>query len=468
MDKPNFRVIIVGGSVAGLTLAHCLKKANIDHVVLEKGDDIAPQVGASIGIFPNGGRILQQLGLFDEVEALVDPIRVSNTTFPDGFMCRSLVSERLEERFGFPVAFLDRQKLLDILYRNYPDKTNIITKTKVTEVRKLDGGVCVSTDDGTLYHGDLVVGADGVHSRIRSEMWRLAGAEHRDVSKEKKNMTVEYSCIFGISSVETGLEPGAMVQALRDGLTVLTIRGKDNRIFWFIIQKLDQKYVYPNSPRFSPDDAAEACAQIADVHVYKDLHVRDLWKTRLVASMTALEEFLLQTWHYDRMVLLGDSIHKMAPNFGQGANCAIEDAAILASLLHELVNMDGASQPTDQQIDNVLTEYRKQRYDRANRICDMSSVTTRVQARDGLFKKFLGRYYVPHADKPSVYVMSKFFADAPALGFLPLPERSGPGWIMYRTETRWIAWAGGLAKSVFAGLLGRWFPQYSTEKRKQS
>ena len=124
-------------------------------------------------------------------------------------------------------------------------------------------------------------------------------------------MTVEYSCIFGISSVETGLEPGAMVQALRDGLTVLTIRGKDNRIFWFIIQKLDQKYVYPNSPRFSPDDAAEACAQIADVHVYKDLHVRDLWKTRLVASMTALEEFLLQTWHYDRMVLLGDSIHKV-------------------------------------------------------------------------------------------------------------------------------------------------------------
>jgi FAD dependent monooxygenase len=99
MDKPNFKVIIVGGSIAGLTLAHCLRQANIDHVVLEKGEDVAPQLGASVGIFPNGGRILQQLGLFDEVEALVDPIRVSNTTFPDGFMCRSLVSERLEERY---------------------------------------------------------------------------------------------------------------------------------------------------------------------------------------------------------------------------------------------------------------------------------------------------------------------------------------------------------------------------------
>ncbi|KAG2417446.1 hypothetical protein HFD88_008665 [Aspergillus terreus] len=467
MDKPNFKVIIVGGSIAGLTLAHCLRQANIDHVVLEKGEDVAPQLGASVGIFPNGGRILQQLGLFDEVEALVDPIRVSNTTFPDGFMCRSLVSERLEERFGFPVAFLDRQKLLDILYRNYPDKTNIITGTKVTEVRKVDNGVCVSTDDGTLYHGDLVVGADGVHSRIRSEMWRLAGAAHKSVAKEKKNMTVEYSCIFGISSVETGLETGAMLQALRDGLTVLTIRGKDNRIFWFIIQKLGQKYVYPDCPRFSLDDAAEACARIADVQLYRDLHVRDLWKTRLVASMTALEEFLLQTWHYDRMVLLGDSVHKMAPNFGQGANCAIEDAAILASLLHELVNLNSASQPTDQQIDNVLTEYRKQRYERASQICNTSAMTTRVQARDGLFKKFLGRYYVPRADKLGAYVMSKFFADAPALGFLPLPERSGSGWTTYRTEKRWIAWASGLAKSAFAGLLGRVSSLYSTAKGKQ-
>lgn len=85
------------------------------------------------------------------------------------------------------MAFLDRQKLLDILYRNYPDKINIITGTKVTEVRKVDNGVCVSTDDGTLYHGDLVVGADGVHSRMRSEMWRLAGAAHKSVAKEKES-----------------------------------------------------------------------------------------------------------------------------------------------------------------------------------------------------------------------------------------------------------------------------------------
>lgn len=63
----NFRVVIVGGSVAGLTLAHSLQRCGIDFVVLEANDHIAPQVGASIGILANGARIFDQLGIFDDV-----------------------------------------------------------------------------------------------------------------------------------------------------------------------------------------------------------------------------------------------------------------------------------------------------------------------------------------------------------------------------------------------------------------
>lgn len=64
--KP-FKVIIVGGGVAGLTLANCLQQANINYVLLEARSAIAPQVGASIGIFPNGCRIFDQLGVFDKI-----------------------------------------------------------------------------------------------------------------------------------------------------------------------------------------------------------------------------------------------------------------------------------------------------------------------------------------------------------------------------------------------------------------
>lgn len=88
-DLPNggkqdrLRVIIVGGSIAGLTLAQSLHAANIDFVVLEAGREIAPQVGASIAIFPNGARILDQLGMLEDLSAVTDSL-VSTTNWLEG------------------------------------------------------------------------------------------------------------------------------------------------------------------------------------------------------------------------------------------------------------------------------------------------------------------------------------------------------------------------------------------------
>lgn len=65
----TFKIVIVGGSVAGLALANMLEKFNIDYVVLEAYPEIAPQVGASIGLLPNGLRILDQLGCYEAYRA---------------------------------------------------------------------------------------------------------------------------------------------------------------------------------------------------------------------------------------------------------------------------------------------------------------------------------------------------------------------------------------------------------------
>lgn len=70
----DFKVVIVGGSICGLTLANMLQLYDIDFVVLEAYKTIAPQVGASIGILPHGNRILDQLGLFHKVLELCPPL----------------------------------------------------------------------------------------------------------------------------------------------------------------------------------------------------------------------------------------------------------------------------------------------------------------------------------------------------------------------------------------------------------
>jgi 2-polyprenyl-6-methoxyphenol hydroxylase-like FAD-dependent oxidoreductase len=66
----KFKIIIVGGGVAGLTLANMLEIFDIDYVLLEAYHDIAPQVGASIGMFPNGLRILDQIGCYEPITKL--------------------------------------------------------------------------------------------------------------------------------------------------------------------------------------------------------------------------------------------------------------------------------------------------------------------------------------------------------------------------------------------------------------
>lgn len=70
--------------------------------------------------------------------------------------------------------FIDRQMLLQVLFDNLKFKDRILTQKRVTHVETIEGCVHVQTQDGCTYSGDIVVGADGIHSAVRNEMWRNA------------------------------------------------------------------------------------------------------------------------------------------------------------------------------------------------------------------------------------------------------------------------------------------------------
>lgn len=69
-----FRVIIVGGSLVGLTLANIFEQYGIDYIVLEKHEKIAPCLGAGFAIWANGARVLDQLGCYDALEKVNEPV----------------------------------------------------------------------------------------------------------------------------------------------------------------------------------------------------------------------------------------------------------------------------------------------------------------------------------------------------------------------------------------------------------
>lgn len=99
-EKSAFKVVISGGSITGLALANMLQLYDIDFVVLEAYEDIAPQVGASIGILPHGNRILDQLGLHQKILDLCPPL--------DSFHFRDHTGHIISEFRGMAQSMYER------------------------------------------------------------------------------------------------------------------------------------------------------------------------------------------------------------------------------------------------------------------------------------------------------------------------------------------------------------------------
>ncbi|KAJ5657109.1 hypothetical protein N7507_009059 [Penicillium longicatenatum] len=434
----EFKVIIIGGSISGLTLAHCLEKlGGIDYVVLEKNDCIDPPIGAVLGMMPNGNRILAQLGLWKRVESLTNSIEVTHNVFPDGYVYSDPFPRKLHKRFGFPVASFARQQLIQVLYESLPDRSKVLTSQKAVKIEPSDGDITVWTEDGTKYPGDLVVGADGVHSIARSEIWRMAESDHEgSISQAEKNsLSAEYGCLWGISTPISGFEPKDNIIRNYDNLTILVFPNRDGSLGWSVPHKLDKKYVYPDVPRYTQEAVVAKAKTISHLPIWGHVNFGELFAGSSPCRGTALEENCLTTWTYGRVVCIGDSISKFTPNIGQGANTAIESAAAVANALHELRSTRGLKQAADAEISQKLQLWTKKQQERLKWVHWSSRWVTRMQARDGYFNKLIGRYLYAHSGDLTYYMSSVLCGNGLALDYLPLPSEASDGWKLFEIST---------------------------------
>lgn len=103
----DFRVVIAGASIAGLSLALALERAGVDFVVLEAHPEVAPQVGASIAVLPSGARVLDQLGCYADVAALLS-CSTDNFVIRDAGGAKLIHIENLEEHLVQRLVALPR------------------------------------------------------------------------------------------------------------------------------------------------------------------------------------------------------------------------------------------------------------------------------------------------------------------------------------------------------------------------
>ncbi|CZR66819.1 uncharacterized protein PAC_16720 [Phialocephala subalpina] len=424
--KP-FKVIIVGGGIAGLTLANSLERANVDYVLLEARAVIDPQVGASIGILPNGCRILDQL----EINKKLEPFAVrpdGDTVWVKGKkIFTTYAAQVLSARHGYRSLFMERETVLRKMYETISDKSKVLTSQRCDSIIHTEKEVTVKCTNGKEYKGDIVVGADGVHSLVRSEMRRYADAETDELTKnDRKSLSAEYSCLFGISKAVDGIKEGDVHRAYDKDLSFLIIGGI-NATYFFVFKKLAQRYFTPDIPSFSKSDANAFADDYTNYVIGGTKGITkfgDVWENRKSSCLVPIEEAHNETWTWGRFACIGDSIHKVTPNAGAGGNAGIESAAALANSIYDLVHTDKFEKPDYASVKNALKGFHETRKYRMKHIADEVNHFTRIEAFATLKDKLTALYFLPNAADFLVDSWSTTMVGAVKLDFLPKPKQS--------------------------------------------
>lgn len=200
---------------------------------------------------------------------------------------------------------------VETLYENLPDKSRILTKKRVTGIEHLEAGVKVSLDDGTCEEGDIVIGADGVHSVVRQLMWDYANAfELGAIPESDKNAFFsQFAGMFGVSENSLGLGPAEEHTVFGHDTTALVFT-QPGKVYWAKGHK-DEYCRPPKRTRATAEDYEAYAKRMWDEPITETLKFSDLWKTRSRVGMVTIEEGILKQWHAGRIVLVGDSAHKV-------------------------------------------------------------------------------------------------------------------------------------------------------------
>lgn len=337
--KTDNRILVVGAGIGGLSTATALRHAGIPVKVFERGPELR-DIGAGVGLQVVARKALDSMGFTPALQSI------------SGAMHERL---ELKDRNGRVLAVIPqeavtvhRRDLLLKLGEPLLAAGAIELGRLVAGVEQDDGGVIVRFDDGREERGAVLVGADGIQSRVRTE---LLGEEPTRYS----GFTVWRAIPeFRHARIPDGLSQ----QAFGRGALFGMFPSSDGRVYWFASRTAPEGELdRPDGPRSELvelfKDWFEPVAELIAGTPAAGIDRRDIY-----------DRPPADAWGRGRITLLGDAAHAALPTLGQGAGQAIEDAAVLTHGLARLCPDldDGAV------LDRALRGYEKLRMPRTAKV----------------------------------------------------------------------------------------------------
>ncbi|GAA1276729.1 salicylate hydroxylase [Planotetraspora silvatica] len=344
MTTTHVPVLIVGGGIGGLATALAVARSGRAVHLLEQASEFT-EIGAGLQIGPNATRVLDRLGLLDQLlEVSVLP--------RNGVMLDAVTGEPLtvldlgqgfRDRYGYPYVVVHRSDLLGMLVAACRAErlVHLENDRQVVEVWSDPDSAGVRCADGSTYTTDLLIGADGLRSKVRTL-----------ISNDEPVYSGFSACrgTVPMSEVRTDVAENDVVLWVGPGMHLIQYPVRRGEVY-------NQVAVFRNE---NPADFGEemrerfskACAPVQG-------HAARIARDR---NWPIYDRDPLPTWISGRAVLLGDAAHPMLQYLGQGACQALEDALALGQELAR----------HDEDVDKALVAYQDRRLPKATR-CQLSA-----------------------------------------------------------------------------------------------
>lgn len=336
-DAGKRRVLIVGGGIGGLTLANALQRKGVEPVVFERWEDPS---GKGVHLWANATRALQRIGLLDKIIPVSNVEKFSENRTMDSKLLTRWDVGAFCQQLGAPSLGISRPDLLGVLAEVLPEGV-VRRGADCTGFAMDESGVTAHFADGREERGDVLVGADGIHSIVRTQLWGR-------ITPLYSGETVWRAII----PFDHPKKPaGVFEMHYGPGQRFLTYHVGGGKMLWLAAK---------NAPMGGRDAPGEAKERL--------LAMFRGWPDPIPAIIGATDaaEFRrndvcylpdLKTWGAGRVTLLGDAAHAMTIDMGQGACIAIEDAYVLAEKL-----------ATNDDAGVALRDYEASRQKRATRV----------------------------------------------------------------------------------------------------
>jgi 2-polyprenyl-6-methoxyphenol hydroxylase-like FAD-dependent oxidoreductase len=317
---PKANIGIVGGGIGGVAAAVALHQAGSDAVVYERAPQLR-EVGAGMMLWPNATRVLGGLGLLEHVLARSG----SSTHFLVRASSGAVLMNIALGKFDVPAICVRRSDLLSVLLAALPPGC-IRLGHKVNKLRQSRDRVRISFESGLVEEHDVVIDADGIRSRVRSELFGTSNPIYRG-----------YTVWRGVARYDGGaILPGANSETWGSGKRFGILNVGQGKFTWYAAVNVPSDHLDAPGGRKRELKAAffgwhepitDLIAATNDDEILKN---------------GAYDLVPLRRWGEGLVTLLGDAAHPCTPNLGQGGCMALEDAAVLAKCFDQEIAVEVA------------------------------------------------------------------------------------------------------------------------------